>query len=518
MIEIDRRRLLKALASYFAFSSPGLGVFLPSKSYAQQFNQVSCALNEDIRPLEKILEYNQTLPQHENGTYEKQSIPSYILQLLPIKDLDKELTPKVIPLLGLVKSEESLEDLSRVSLEDGYSYDILSKVSNTNYFTIDGFYLHRLSDLNYRNKVDYLIFSLVQHEPIKIKLVKYKGLNDVIKNKIIVWDINTKIHELQINNSNNLEYKGEITEKLKNKLGFYPSDFIGVNTNNEPLHDIVFVKKTNGMWNKYSCSNVFSNLDDFELVEPIESKRLEDKFYDDSLKLSPFISIGAFNSFNDQGNNEYLVALRPLSLPNRIFDEQTAKNLIKYNLATAEFTYFSTYFGHHGYLRWELPIRIFVDSSINKDNVEIAMRYIHLLSGINYEMISSDDEPNVMVRTIVPQDISRFGPNFTQADLAKVGGFAHLLKSKNSKLKKGIAAIKSDRASYRGDDMSLLFSYLHEFFHILISPGHVDDRPSIVSNSGLRQTTKLMQEDINMLRYGYMAPIGRSFDSQGFLP
>jgi len=197
------------------------------------------------------------------------------------------------------------------------------------------------------------------------------------------------------------------------------------------------------------------------------------------------------------GSKQIQVILGP-PVPNaattgRIENLQTAADLIAYHQDAIA----GSAFRITGVIsRWELPIRVYVDSPATSSNVERALAYWQSVTGLPYVMVTNSD-PRILVRATTDG----------LSGSAEGGGVIDATYS-NNQARSGFVRIRPDLAACDFSQTSCSSLYERALGNVLGLFGQV---PGGISFAGSQATVR----EINMLVELYRLPHGTHIDADG---
>jgi hypothetical protein len=146
--------------------------------------------------------------------------------------------------------------------------------------------------------------------------------------------------------------------------------------------------------------------------------------------------------------------------------------------------------------RWELPIPVYVDSSIVGDCAREALGYWQSATGLTFAVVAADAEPRVVIRAAGSDELN----------LASGSGLVYRTYP-NNRARLGVVKILTREATCSAP--SALFR--HEIGHVIGIFGHV---PGGLMSSPIIGTTA-SQREINILTQLYRLPHGTQIAADG---
>ena len=285
-----------------------------------------------------------------------------------------------------------------------------------------------------------------------------------------IYDGATQITASDLNTGQSL---GNVNQLFRDIFGFLPVDMISanaINQNSSPEDDVLLLKKYDGTWMGYAWNNISQGT-----VVDLES------LVADSSYAAP-TSFGALNLGND------IDSLYIVRFPRQgtVSDVQAAQDIIN----------IWPYSKNYPLGKWDMPVPVFVHPSVDKRNVEDALKYWYTKTGINYVLIEEDIKPRIIVK------VGDTGGG------AAAGGINEIYP--NYRPKSGYVHVMPKFASY---DPEYAIIYRHEIGHAFGYLGHTTDG-SLMDPHG--KGRELTQRDINMMRLLYFkVPRGAKLQSNG---
>ena len=327
---------------------------------------------------------------------------------------------------------EYLQHLTGINFRDE---DLMDSLLGTVHNGANSTYLNGIDN---RADVGGFIQGLTGVSAVKTRALKFPGYGSLL----MVYDGRTHIHGIKIGSE--LTPIGDITNIFKEMFGFVPVDMISanyINNGTSPHDDALALKRHNGDWIVYPYPFSPSQASRFDL---------EGIFQDPSL--GSIISLGAFNLNGSLIDKLYAIRHRLEG----IIDAQTASDVITYNQDNINL---SSYRRLGIIAKWDLPVPVYVDPSIDKRNVDEALWQNFLETGISYVLIDQDETPRVLFRA---------GTDGLGGVALARGGVDGVYP--NNRAKSGLVVIHPNYAQY---DPNFLFIYRHEFRHALGFFGHL---------------------------------------------
>jgi len=184
----------------------------------------------------------------------------------------------------------------------------------------------------------------------------------------------------------------------------------------------------------------------------------------------------------------------------RISDLQAALDIIEYNqsaqsgASTRDRTVIS---------RWELPVSVFVDSSIAADNVRQALEYWAASTGISFNLAAAADSPRLFVRAGVD------GLGDVAIGRSVVDG-----TFSNNRIRSTLTVIHPDYATceFASND-TCAYLYLHEIGHALGFLDHLAGSGLMAASGPARRAAT--PRELNMMRELYHLPHGARVSPDG---
>ena len=189
-------------------------------------------------------------------------------------------------------------------------------------------------------------------------------------------------------------------------------------------------------------------------------------------------------------------------LSGRITDLQAARDIITHNQTSIGGSSFRSL---DCITRWDLPIAIYVDSSINKDNVDEAMRYWQSAAGLNYFITGTNQEPRILIRQ--GTDGVGTGPGGYRGRGLIDGTYS------NNRARSGLVVLGPEAADCNLSDRNCVYIFRHEIGHALAFLGH-DDSGGLMASNGAGNIN-LSQREINMMRELSKLPHGARVEPNG---
>jgi hypothetical protein len=146
--------------------------------------------------------------------------------------------------------------------------------------------------------------------------------------------------------------------------------------------------------------------------------------------------------------------------------------------------------------RWELPIPLYVDPSIQGDCAQEALRYWQSATGITFTLVAADAEPRITVRAAGPDELN----------IAAGSGLVYRTYS-NNRARLGVVKILTSFANCTSP--STLFR--HELGHTIGIFGH--PAGGLMSSPSVGTTAS--QREIDLLVQLYRLPHGTRIESDG---
>jgi len=146
--------------------------------------------------------------------------------------------------------------------------------------------------------------------------------------------------------------------------------------------------------------------------------------------------------------------------------------------------------------RWELPVPLYVDPSIQGNCAEEALRYWQSVTGITYTLVGADAEPRITVRAAGPDELN----------IAAGSGLVYRTYS-NNRARLGVVKILTSFANCTSP--SALFR--HELGHVIGIFGHPPG--GLMSTPSVGNTAS--QREIDLLVQLYRLPHGTRIESDG---
>lgn len=149
--------------------------------------------------------------------------------------------------------------------------------------------------------------------------------------------------------------------------------------------------------------------------------------------------------------------------------------------------------------RWELPVRVFVEPSVDRANAEEALKYWESATGIRYVMVERDESPRIIFRegtdgiAVVERGFgARSGIDGTFPD---------------NRARSGFVVLNAVAAHCSPADPLCVYIYRHELGHALGYLAHNRIPNGLMSEIGGRSTL-LDPREIDMMRQLYALPHG----------
>lgn len=332
----------------------------------------------------------------------------------------------------LAAGDEYLQHVTGFNFEDG-NLHLLGTVSKEDNRT----YYNPTDRLGNRLDADDFIQQYTEgFYPVKTRRLKISEIPGIPGKGpfALVYDGKTHIHGVRLGSTPGGPHEplGDITQIFKNILGFVPVDIQSYNSFNgsSPYDDIIIVKKHDGT--EYS-GPAFNQL---------TASNLEGLFHD--VSQGSIISLGALNI--DGGLTDKLYAVR-YPLQGQLSNLEIVADIITSNQNAIQG---SSYRSRERIAKWNLPVSVFVDPSIDKRNVDEAMWQNFLETRMPYIIIDQDELPRILVRAGTDTDL---GPR----------GLVDGVYS-NNRAKSGLVVMHPTRAQY---DPSARGLYQFELGHAM---------------------------------------------------
>ena len=148
--------------------------------------------------------------------------------------------------------------------------------------------------------------------------------------------------------------------------------------------------------------------------------------------------------------------------------------------------------------RWELPIPVFIDSSIGGSNVAEALAYWQSVTGLSFANLGANAEPRILIRAATAEELN-----------ISIGLGLVYRTYPNNRALLGVVKIRTDFADCSSQCSGL---YRHELGHAIGIFGHIAGGALMASPP---VGTDASRREINMLVQLYRLPHGASIEPDG---